>query len=593
MKVKLLYDLKKEMDRIYIKGIRTARNNARLLKTFPILEKYRDEDTAYNELLYALKNLVAYNSYDYTESLATIHTSLNYLLRFYGQAIEPNEERTEQVPVYHINEISTSHSYSKMKPLIQVLSGGGKNRLEVLRKAQEDNLFSDFRTYPFLDKALGDRDSEVVCFVENIIRNVVGDKMLPFIVNGFEINDKGENLRRLDILYDFHYEGMNELIDEILDGTATLLQAKVIDYISNDAKYEDRVLALADNQQKTLREIAYRGLINLKSEKAERKLIEVYSKSLKKKNKGELDVITDVLSLAELQYTFDDVFALIKENFNILLAANKRADIDLFYNLRMSIHILRGKVKAEVLLFFETILFHEEYNEIIRKKQNVLEKAAVALSNSIISVIQDLDPEEIISFCEKVIRHMPESKWKLPFYKLYMTACIQKGDSAAFIYDTFAPYYDKGAITIDDLMQLFGSEANNIDSPADLRWVDRLYEAMDHLDMQENVDILLMMLHRLDVNHERYNERLIHAGKSTRKYLLEVTNMIMSRDLPEKYEIVYQLVKHCHDQGASCSNALRQLSRATYWKEYPKEYVDRFKQMKNLPRAIYSKIEGK
>lgn len=593
MKVKLLYDLKKEMDRIYIKGIRTARNNTRLSKALPILEKYKDVDPAYHDLLSALKNLVTYNSYDYTEIFATIHKSLNYLLRFNGEAIEPNEERTEQIPLCHINELCTSHSYLEMKPLIEVLSGTGKNRLEVLQKAQEDNLFDDFRIYPFLEKALGDQDSEVVSFVDNIIRNVVGDKMIPFIANHFENSDKRENLRRLDLLHEFNYEGMHELIDEILEGTATQLQNKVIDYISNDVKYEDRILALADNQQKTLREIAYKGLANLKTERAERKLLEVCSKSLKKKNKGELEVIADVLSLAHLDYIFYEVFALIKENFNLLIAANKKADIDLFYNLRLGIHTLRGKPNEEVLVFFETILFHEGYNEIIRKKENILEKAAISISNTIISVVQDFKPENIIPFCEKVIENMPESKWKLSFYRFYMTACIQKGDSAASLYDTFAPYYEKGAITIEDLMLLFGSDVVNIDFPADARWVDKLYETMAHLDKQQNVELLLLMLHRLDVDHERFNERLIHAGRSTKKYLLEVTNMIMSRDLPEKYEIVYQLVKHCHDQGASGSNALRQLPRATYWEEYPKEYVEKFKQLKNLPRAIYMKIEGK
>lgn len=592
---KLLYELKFEMDRIYINGLRSAKNNSRIIRALPIIEKRINEDVAYKNLHLALKRLISPLMDNPAELLAEIYTSLSYLLRFYGEAIAPDEERMEQEPIFNMNDIAVKQrSYLDLKPLINALTGIGKDRVEVIRKAREEKLFDDIRMYSYLDKALADKQSEVTELVEDIIKNDIGDKILPFILNRFESDDKEENLKRLDLLYELKYEGLDELLEEILESDAVNLQAKVIQYISNDVAYEDQLIQLTENSQKLLREKALFGLAGLKTEKAEKKLYELYAKAVKKKGKGDIELFVRALSQTELRYTFNDVLSQARDILKSIIAANKKAEAELFSYLRMAISVLKQKKVPEVYDFMLEVLFNEEYNAIVDKKKHALAKPAKMVSYAIIDTIQELDSEQLIAFFEKVINEMKESEWKLPFYKMYLKASIHKGDSMEQIYNVFAPYYRNRSVSAEDIAEICGivnGSSEGISNVIDSRWLDELYETLDHIDEEENIEVLLQVLDALEPeSSERYNQELIKAGQKTKKYLLEVTAMIIKRNLPDKYETVYSLVKHCHDQGASGSNALRQLPKATYWDEFPKEFAAKFRELKNAPRAIYTKI---
>ena len=594
MDAKLLYELKSELDRIYINGLRFAKNNPRITKMLPSLEKHIEEDVAYRDLVLNLKELMKSGFLKDVDSLSKIYSSLDYLLRLHGEAIVDGEEKMEQVPIFNIHDIDIpQYSFLKLKPLLDALTGVGKDRLEVIQKAREEKLFDDFRTYPYLDRALADKQAEVVELVKNIIKDDLGDKMLPFLLVSFEYNDNEDNLNRLSLLCELQYDGLKELLDEILESSdTTLLRARVIQYISKDVAYEDQIIELTGSSQKLFKEMACLGLANLKTEKAERKLYELYAKALKKKNKGDIELLVKALSQTELLYTFNEVFEQTRDIFNNLLIANKKADVDHFNSLRLGISVLKARGQSEICDFFFEILFHDGYNGIINKKKHVLVKPAKTISYTIIDIIQDLDTDQVMAFYEKVIDNMVESEWKLPFYKMYLNACVHRGDSEDQIYEKFVSYYQNKSISVEDIAMLCAiDESGNPSVPIDNRWIDRLYETLERVDEEESIEALLQVLNALEgISSERFNQELIKAGKKTKKHLLEITSMIMKRDIADKYEVVYSLVKHCHDQGSSGSNALRQLPRATYWNEFPKEYAAKFRELKNAPRAISSKI---
>jgi len=592
---KLLYELKFEMDRIYINGLRSAKNNSRIIRALPVLEKRIGEDVAYKTLHSALKKLISPGLGSSVDTLSEIYTSLSYLLRFYGEVIAPDEERMEQEPIFNLDDIAVKqHTFLELKSLMNALTGIGKDRVEVIRKAREEKLFDDIRTYSYLDKALSDKQSDVTDLVEDIIKNDIGDKILPFLLSRFEANDKEENLKRLNLLYELKYDGLDELQEEILESDAVNLQAKVIEYISNNVAYEDLLIELSESPQKLLREKALFGLSNLKTEKAEKKLYDLYAKAVKKKGKGDLELFVRALSQTELRYTFDDVLSQAREVLNSIIVANKKAEADLFSYLRMAISVLKQKKTPEVYDFMLEILFNEDYNAVVDKKKHALAKPAKMVSYAIIDTARELDTEQLIAFYEKVIHEMKESEWKLPFYKMYLKASIHKGDSKEHIYDVFAPYYRNKSIVAEDIAEICGivdGSSEGSSNVIDSRWLDELYTTLEHVDEEESIEVLLQVLDALEPDSsERYNQELVKAGEKTKKHLLEITAMVMKRNLPDKFETVYSLIKHCHDQGASGSNALRQLPKATYWDEFPKEFAAKFRELKNAPRAISAKI---
>lgn len=600
MDAKLLYELKFEMDRIYINGMRSARNNPRIIKALHILEKSTDRDVT-QELRRGLKTLIETSGFDLVAVLSTINTSLCYLLRLHEETFVPGEERTAQVPVLDINDIPDKQlSFLELHPLISALTKEAKSpsdvskKVKIIKKARAERLFEDLRTYHFLDKALANEQPEIVELAINVIKHEIGDEMIPFLLNRFECNDKVENQNRLELLFALNYKDLNGLLEEIMSSNAEKLQAKAIQFISDNIAFEDILINLSESPQKPLKEKALSGLAGLKTEKAEKKLYELYAKAVKKRNRGEVELLAKALSQTALLYTFDDVFARAKELFDAIIVANKKAEAELFNCLRSAISVFAQKGRADVHDFFLEILCSSHYNEIVKKKEHVLAKPAKSLSYAIIDAVQQPDTEQLIAFYEKVIREMEESGWKSPFYKAYLNESIRRGDSAEQVYEVFAPHYRNKNLNAGDIagISAMGEAAGNPPNAIDSRWLDQLYDTLRHIDEEENIDTLLHVLDVLETaSPERYNQELIEAGRATKKHLLEITAMIMKRNLLEKYEIVYSLVKHCHDRGAEGSNALRQLPRATYWPEFPNEYAAKFRELKNAPKAIYTKIE--
>jgi hypothetical protein len=596
MNTKLLHEIKFEIDSIYIDGFWSSIENPRIMELLPVLEEYADKDVAYRDLHSALKKLIEMDAVkDMMEIFYTIHASLNYLMRLGLDTVLPGEERTEQVPLFNINDIAVrQRPFSELKPLTDALINNyKKNSSKIIREIREKKLIDDFRVYPYLNKALANEQPEVAELAEDIIKNDVGDKMLPFILNNYKCDSKDENLRRFGLLYELKYEGRDKLVEEIFESDVINLQAKAIQYISKNAAYEELIIKLSESPQALLKDSALLGLANMKTEKAEKKLFELYTKALKKKNREDIEWCTKAVSQAELRYIFDDVLSLVRGIFNNIIIANKKAEAELFYGLRLAVSVFERQERAEVYDFFSEILFHEGYNDIIRKKKHVLAKPAMSVSYAIIDVIRELDTEGVMAFYEKVIGEMKESEWKDPFYKAYLKERIRRGDAVERIYDVFAPYYRNGNINVEDIAEMceVSESSESASNVIDSRWLDELYEKLNHIDEEEHVETLLRVLNLLEPNpSERYDQELIKAGKATKKYLMEITAMIMKRDLPEKHELVFSLIKYCHDQGQSGSYALRQLHKANYWSEFPKAYVAKFRELKNAPKAIYNKI---
>jgi hypothetical protein len=596
MNTKLLYEIKSEVDGIYANGFWASIENPRIMELLPVLEKYIDEDVAYKDLHSALRRLIEMDAVkDMMEILYTIHASLNYLLRLGMKTALPGKERTEQVPLFNINDIAVrQRPFSELKPLLEAFVNDYRQiKPEIIREAYEKKLFDDFRLYPYLSRALANKQPEVAALAEDIIKNEVGDKILPFILPYYKCDNEDANLRRFGLLYELKYEGRDKLVEEIFKSKAISLQAKAIQYISTNAAYEELILKLSESSLKLLKDQIPLGLANLKTEKAEKKLLEFYIRALRKNNKEDIELCGKALSQTGLLYVFDEVLSLTKGIFDNVIVANKKAEIESLSSLRLSISIFKRQERAEVYDFFFEILFHESYNEIIRKKKYVLAKPATSVSYAIIDVIRDLDAERLTAFYEKVIGEMKESEWKEPFYKTYLKEYVRRGDAVERIYDVFAPYYRNGKINIEDIAEMcgVGESPESASNAVDSRWLDELYEKLEHIDEEEHVETLLQVLDQLEPNpSERYNQELIKVGKVTKKYLMEITSMIMKRDLPDKYELVFSLIKYCHDQGQSRSYALRQLHKANYWSEFPKAYVAKFRELKNAPKAIYNKI---
>ncbi len=589
MRIQPLYDLQQEVNRLFIAGSKFAKNDPRLLKLIPIFEKLGEKAPVFKKLAGDIQDLTKADALESSEKLTAISTLLYSVLYTQGEMTETDVKKKDQTPHFDINDITTLYSYLEVKPAIKALSESNQGRMEVVEDARKRGIFKDFRTYAYLDLALGDKYSELAELAYTIIKEDAGKTIIPILIENFSYEGRKEDSRRLLLLHHFGYEGVPFMIKKIMEESAVNLQAAAITILSEDLKNEDWIIELTGDKNKVVREAAYMGLAKLNTEKSQDKLKELYIKN-RTKNKTNFELLVYALQSTDMSFFFNEVFQQVRESFNELLAINKDADNKNFVaameNFQSNISVLNYKDKPEVYDFLSEVLLSDNYNKLIKDKKNLLAGYANNVSQTIISVLRTLDNKKTLAFYKKIADKMPDTEWKIPFYKRYLYDSVTA--KSKDIYDTFINAYNKNYIDINDLIKAYSSSysyyanVSQIDDikVIDKRWVDRLYE---HIEKTKSMKYDEMrMLDIIDayetVPCDKLNKLLKKASTKVEVYTsVDIFNKMMARDIPDKFDAIYSVVKN-YTKGSN-SYYFSRLAEADFWEKFPKEYIPKFKDL--------------
>lgn len=281
MRIQALYDLQQEINRLYIAGSKFAKNDPRLAKQLPVLNKLGEKVPVFKKLAQNIEELLQSETAESSEKLLNTGILLYSVLYTQGETTEENVESSGLNPSFQLDKLNTSTSFLELKPVIDALTTTRQGRMAVVQDAFKQGVFNDFRTFEYLDGGLGDKYSELADYIEKTIIPSIGERILPVIKNNFSYGGRTEDVRRFRLLYQLKDKDMDEMIKTVLAGASVGLQAEAVQMLADDVANKERITQFLNDKHKLVREAASWALAKLDKKTNMGKFRQIINKIIK------------------------------------------------------------------------------------------------------------------------------------------------------------------------------------------------------------------------------------------------------------------------------------------------------------------------
>lgn len=587
--MKPLYDLQQELNRLFIAGSKFAKNDPRLQKYIPILKKLGEKAPVFNKLAQEVEALLQVESQQSAEKLLNVSTLLYSVLYTQGVTIQAEATKALQEPNVSIADVNTTYSYLQLKPVLQALTQSNPGRLEVLKNAFERGIFKDSRTFGYLSYALADKYTELADYVLQTIIPTCGQAMLPFLISDFRLEDKTENVRRLRLLYQLKYAEMDSVTDKIFGESLPNLQAEAISIIAErkDTQTEDLIMSLTGDKNKLVREASYKALAILGTQRSIDKLLALYETN---KAKGNAKALAEAISLLAIPSHYQPFLKKVYEQFNILLSIEKTdnnvAVTNAFERFAIDLNILENKDCNEVYEFLSELLQSQKFNTL---RRNLFKNTYDPIPMKIVGILNSFGADKVVAFYDKHKQYLTfNSGYNDLWINFFWRAFNNKNFSKEQLFETFSTTLGKSVATGSMLEAFSGTNGYytytvrkcsevRVDR-IDPRWIPVFYSFLRSLKKLHNNYALntFIILDALEKDGKSLDEWLLKALSETfSEDTIWLYRLILKRNLPNKYELVYHSLEKM--KAGNAYYFLYNLSDTDFWKQFPKEYAQKFR----------------
>ncbi|QLF51266.1 HEAT repeat domain-containing protein [Capnocytophaga sp. oral taxon 902] len=587
--MKPLYDLQQELNRLFIAGSKFAKNDPRLQKYIPILKKLGEKAPVFNKLAQEVEALLQVESQQSAEKLLNVSTLLYSVLYTQGVTIQAEATKALQEPNVSIADVNTTYSYLQLKPVLQALTQSNSGRLEVLKDAFERGIFKDSRTFGYLSYALADKYTELADYVLQTIIPTCGQAMLPFLLSDFRLEDKTENVRRLRLLYQLKYAQMDSLTDKIFDESLPNLQAEAISIIAErkDTQTEDFIMSLTSDKNKLVREASYKALAILGTQRSIDKLLALYETN---KAKGNAKALAEAISLLAIPSHYQPFLKKVYEQFNILLSIEKTDNnatvTNAFERFAIDLDILENKDCNEVYEFLSELLQSQKFNTL---RRNLFKNTYDPIPMKIVGILNSFEADKVVAFYDKHKQYLTfNSGYNDLWINFFWRAFNNENFSKEQLFETFSTTLGKSLATGSMLEAFSGTNGYytytvrkcsevRVDR-IDPRWIPVFYSFLRSLKKLHNNYALntFIILDALEKDGKSLDEWLLKALSETfSEDTIWLYHLILKRNLPNKYELVYHSLEKI--KAGNAYYFLYNLSDTDFWKQFPKEYAQKFR----------------
>ncbi|UZD37751.1 HEAT repeat domain-containing protein [Capnocytophaga ochracea] len=587
--MKPLYDLQQELNRLFIAGSKFAKNDPRLQKYIPILKKLGEKAPVFNKLAQEVEALLQVESQQSAEKLLNISTLLYSVLYTQGVTIQAEATKALQEPNVSIADVNTTYSYLQLKPVLQALTQSNSGRLEVLKDAFERGIFKDSRTFGYLSYALADKYTELADYVLQTIIPTCGQAMLPFLLSDFRLEDKTENVRRLRLLYQLKYAEMDSLTDKIFSDSLPNLQAEAISIIAErkDTQTEDFIMSLTSDKNKLVREASYKALAILGTQRSIDKLLALYETN---KAKGNAKALAEAISLLAIPSHYQPFLKKVYEQFNILLSIEKTDNnatvTNAFERFAIDLDILENKDCNEVYEFLSELLQSQKFNTL---RRNLFKNTYDPIPMKIVGILNSFEADKVVAFYDKHKQYLTfNSGYNDLWINFFWRAFNNENFSKEQLFETFSTTLGKSLATGSMLEAFSGTNGYytytvrkcsevRVDR-IDPRWIPVFYSFLRSLKKLHNNYALntFIILDALEKDGKSLDEWLLKALSETfSEDTIWLYRLILKRNLPNKYELVYHSLEKI--KAGNTYYFLYNLSDTDFWKQFPKEYAQKFR----------------
>ncbi|UZD35587.1 HEAT repeat domain-containing protein [Capnocytophaga ochracea] len=587
--MKPLYDLQQELNRLFIAGSKFAKNDPRLQKYIPILKKLGEKAPVFNKLAQEVEALLQAESQQSAEKLLSVSTLLYSVLYTQGVTIQAEATKALQEPNVSIADVNTTYSYLQLKPVLQALTQSNSGRLEVLKDAFERGIFKDSRTFGYLSYALADKYTELADYVLQTIIPTCGQAMLPFLLSDFRLEDRTENVRRLRLLYQLKYAEMDSLTDKIFGESLPNLQAEAISIIAErkDKQTEDFIMSLTSDKNKLVREASYKALAILGTQRSIDKLLALYETN---KAKGNAKALAEAISLLAIPSHYQPFLKKVYEQFNILLSIEKTdnnvAVTNAFERFAIDLDILENKDCNEVYEFLSELLQSQKFNTL---RRNLFKNTYDPIPMKIVGILNSFEADKVVAFYDKHKQYLTfNSGYNDLWINFFWRAFNNENFSKEQLFETFSTTLGKSLATGSMLETFSGTNGYytytvrkcsevRVDR-IDPRWIPVFYSFLRSLKKLHNNYALntFIILDALEKDGKSLDEWLLKALSETfSEDTIWLYRLILKRNLPNKYELVYHSLEKM--KAGNAYYFLYNLSDTDFWKQFPKEYAQKFR----------------
>lgn len=587
--MKPLYDLQQELNRLFIAGSKFAKNDPRLQKYIPILKKLGEKAPVFNKLAQEVEALLQAESQQSAEKLLSVSTLLYSVLYTQGVTIQAEATKALQEPNVSIADVNTTYSYLQLKPVLQALTQSNSGRLEVLKDAFERGIFKDSRTFGYLSYALADKYTELADYVLQTIIPTCGQAMLPFLLSDFRLEDKTENVRRLRLLYQLKYAEMDSLTDKIFGESLPNLQAEAISIIAErkDTQTEDFIMSLTSDKNKLVREASYKALAILGTQRSIDKLLALYETN---KAKGNAKALAGAISLLAIPSHYQLFLKKVYEQFNILLSIEKTDNnatvTNAFERFAIDLDILENKDCNEVYEFLSELLQSQKFNTL---RRSLFKNTYDPIPMKIVGILNSFEADKVVAFYDKHKQYLTfNSGYNDLWINFFWRAFSNENFSKEQLFETFSTTLGKSVATGSMLEAFSGTNGYytytvrkcsevRVDR-IDPRWIPVFYSFLRSLKKLHNNYALntFIILDALEKDGKSLDEWLLKALSETfSEDTIWLYHLILKRNLPNKYELVYHSLEKM--KAGNAYYFLYNLSDTDFWKQFPKEYAQKFR----------------
>ena len=587
--MKPLYDLQQELNRLFIAGSKFAKNDPRLQKYIPILKKLGEKAPVFNKLAQEVEALLQAESQQSAEKLLNVSTLLYSVLYTQGVTIQAEATKALQEPNVSIADVNTTYSYLQLKPVLQALTQSNSGRLEVLKDAFERGIFKDSRTFGYLSYALADKYTELADYVLQTIIPTCGQAMLPFLLSDFRLEDKTENVRRLRLLYQLKYAEMDSVTDKIFGESLPNLQAEAISIIAErkDKQTEDFIMSLTSDKNKLVREASYKALAILGTQRSIDKLLALYETN---KAKGNAKALAEAISLLAIPSHYQPFLKKVYEQFNTLLSIEKTdndtAVTNAFERFAIDLNILENKDCNEVYEFLSELLQSQKFNTL---RRSLFKNTYDPIPMKIVGILNSFEADKVVAFYDKHKQYLTfNSGYNDLWINFFWRAFNNDNFSKEQLFETFSTTLGKSLATGSMLEAFSGTNGYytytvrkcsevRVDR-IDPRWIPVFYSFLRSLKKLHNNYALntFIILDALEKDGKSLDEWLLKALSETfSEDTIWLYHLILKRNLPNKYELVYQSLEKM--KAGNAYYFLYNLSDTDFWKQFPKEYAQKFR----------------
>jgi len=574
MKLQPLYDLQQEINRLFTAGSKFAKNDPRLQKQVAIFNKLGEKAPIFKKIAEGVENLAAVDSNESSSKLLEVSTLLYAVLYTQGETTDDTKTETEIAPMLKFEDVNTEKSYKALKPLIEALVDQKQGRLEVLKEAYKSNQFNDFRTYHLLDKALADRYSELADYVEKTIIPSIGAPMLPFIISNFSYEGNAEDVRRFRLLNKLEYSKIPEMIDEILGGKSILLQAEAVKILGKDANNEELLMNFAEDKQKPIRLAAYEALVNIKTETAQQKLVDLF---INGKKKSDLSELSEALMVNLSDKFIPPLLEKAKESFNNCIALDKNSDIKIitkcFEEFKINMSPLLNNGNKEILDFYKDVFVNKDYIALAKLAESkgtyfrLPEAIAKSVANSLCSMPEGMETLKVLAEkapCEA-------------FMNNHFNACVKSGMDKKEVYKAFVNDIDR-LLDSNTFHKAFRGDDHKIDiNKVDPQWASVLEKK---LPQRKEISLGCVGLYLELVGGESKKAQDIlyklMSSKQPDYTFHRLAEFIIKSKYPNVFELLFEMI---NKSAKSTKLPYLTMYSAGYIRQFPKEYADKFRRL--------------